>query len=123
LGSYSPLCPKHLIEFYPRITSTTNYKKFDFSSTNQVKKRKEDERENNIEDTKDREEKIVYIPSLRNAEQLFTKNLFHAISVILDKNFSYVLVYYMYMYTNKDVKRDTFLNIAEENAVGIKGGG
>jgi hypothetical protein len=26
------------------------------------------------------------------------------------------------MYTNKDVKRDTFLNIAEENAVGIKGG-
>jgi hypothetical protein len=29
----------------------------------------------------------------------------------------------MYMYTNKDVKRDTFLNIAEENAVGIKGGG
>ena len=28
----------------------------------------------------------------------------------------------MYMYTNKDVKRDTFLNIAEENAVGIKGG-
>ena len=39
LGSYSPLYPKHLIEFYPRITSTTNYKKFYFSSTNQVKKK------------------------------------------------------------------------------------
>ena len=28
--------------------------------------------------------------------------------------------YIIHMYTNKDVKRDTFLDITEENAAGIK---